>query len=50
MPTGFATRFFVVSVTMRGRDGSHGVRDSGELEIYDIYDAVDHEGKNTLAM
>jgi dipeptidyl aminopeptidase/acylaminoacyl peptidase len=30
--------FFAVSVAMRGRDGSDGVRDSGGLEIYDIYD------------
>ncbi len=27
---------------MRGRDGSDGMRDSGGLEIYDIYDAVEH--------
>ena len=33
--------FFAVSVAMRGRDGSDGVRDSGGLEIYDIYDAVE---------
>lgn len=33
--------FFVVSVAMRGRDGSDGKRDSGGLEIYDIYDAVE---------
>jgi dienelactone hydrolase len=33
--------FFAVSVAMRQRDGSDGVRDSGGLEIYDIYDAVE---------
>lgn len=33
--------FFVISVAMRGRDGSGGVRDSGGVEIYDIYDAVE---------
>jgi pimeloyl-ACP methyl ester carboxylesterase len=33
--------FFVISVAMRGRDGSDGIRDSGGLEIYDIYDAVE---------
>lgn len=33
--------FFVVSVSMRGRDGSDGVRDSGGVEVYDIYDAVE---------
>ena len=33
--------FFVVVPSMRGRDGSDGVRDSGGLEIYDIYDAVE---------
>ena len=33
--------FFVVSVAMRGRDGSAGVRDSGGVEIYDIYEAVE---------
>lgn len=33
--------FFVISVAMRGRDGSDGVRDSGGLETYDIYDAVE---------
>ncbi|MBL7186489.1 MAG: prolyl oligopeptidase family serine peptidase [Phycisphaerae bacterium] len=34
--------FFAISVAMRGRDGSDGVRDSGGLEIYDIYDAVEY--------
>ncbi len=34
--------FFVISVAMRGRDGSQGVRDSGGVEIHDIYDAVEH--------
>src|SRR5688500_17494975 len=34
--------FFVVSVAMRGRDGSNGTRDSGGMEIHDIYDAVEH--------
>lgn len=33
--------FFAVSVAMRQRDGSDGIRDSGGLEIYDIYDAVE---------
>lgn len=33
--------FFAISVTMRGREGSQGVRDSGGMEIYDIYDAVE---------
>lgn len=33
--------FFAISVAMRGRDGSAGVRDSGGLEIHDIYDAVE---------
>jgi hypothetical protein len=33
--------FFAVSVAMRGRDGSAGIRDSGGLEIHDIYDAVE---------
>ena len=33
--------FFVISVAMRGRVGSDGVRDSGGLEIYDIFDAVE---------
>lgn len=33
--------FFVISVAMRGRDGSQGQRDSGGVEIYDIYDAVE---------
>ncbi|MEQ8847420.1 prolyl oligopeptidase family serine peptidase [Botrimarina sp.] len=34
--------FVAVLVAMRGRDGSDGQRDSGGLEIYDIYDAVEH--------
>lgn len=33
--------FFAVSVALRNRDGSDGIRDSGGLEIYDIYDAVE---------
>ncbi len=33
--------FFVVSVAMREREGSDGKRDSGGVEIYDIYDAVE---------
>lgn len=33
--------FFVVVPSMRGHDGSDGVRDSGGVEIYDIYDAVE---------
>jgi alpha/beta superfamily hydrolase len=32
--------FFAISVAMRARDGSDGVRDSGGLEVHDIYDAV----------
>lgn len=31
-----------IVVAMRGRDGSDGIRDSGGLEIYDIYDAIEH--------
>ncbi|MCC7087126.1 MAG: prolyl oligopeptidase family serine peptidase [Pirellulales bacterium] len=34
--------FFSISVAMRGRDGSSGKRDSGGVEIYDIYDAVEY--------
>jgi pimeloyl-ACP methyl ester carboxylesterase len=33
--------FFAITVAMRGRESSDGVRDSGGLEIYDIYDAVE---------
>jgi pimeloyl-ACP methyl ester carboxylesterase len=33
--------FFAISVAMRGRNGSDGVRDSGGLEVYDIYDAIE---------
>lgn len=33
--------FFAISVAMRGREGSDGIRDSGGLELYDIYDAVE---------
>lgn len=33
--------FFAISVAMRARDGSDGIRDSGGLEIHDIYDAVE---------
>lgn len=33
--------FFAVSPTMRGREGSQGTRDSGGVEIHDIYDAVE---------
>jgi hypothetical protein len=33
--------FFAISVAMRGRDGSEGVRDSGGLEVHDIWDAVE---------
>ncbi|MCE5186252.1 MAG: prolyl oligopeptidase family serine peptidase [Planctomycetaceae bacterium] len=33
--------FFTIMVAMRGRDGSDGIRDSGGVEIYDIYDAVE---------
>lgn len=36
------SEFFALTVAMRGRDGSGGARDSGGLEIYDIYDAVEH--------
>lgn len=38
--------FFAISVAMRGRDGSDGVRDSGGLEIYDIYDAIEYVKSN----
>jgi pimeloyl-ACP methyl ester carboxylesterase len=34
--------FFAISVSLRGRDGSDGVRDSGGVELYDIYDAVEY--------
>jgi len=37
--------FFVVSVAMRGRQGGEGTRDNGGVEIYDIYDAVEHVKK-----
>ena len=33
--------FFVLTVAMRGREGSGGTRDSGGVEICDIYDAVE---------
>lgn len=33
--------FMAILVAMRQRDGSDGVRDSGGLEIYDIFDAVE---------
>jgi hypothetical protein len=33
--------FFSITVAMRGRDGSGGVRDSGGLEVHDIWDAVE---------
>jgi hypothetical protein len=33
--------FLAISVALRGRDGSDGVRDSGGVEIHDIYDAVE---------
>lgn len=38
--------FFVISVAMRGRDGSEGTRDSGGVEIYDIYDAIQAVGND----
>jgi dienelactone hydrolase len=41
--------FFVISPTMRGRDGSDGIRDSGGVEIYDIYDAVEFVKNNFAA-
>lgn len=34
--------YVAIVVAMRGRDGSDGRRDSGGLEIYDIYDAVEY--------
>ena len=34
--------FVSIVVAMRGRDGSEGKRDSGGLEIYDIFDGVEH--------
>ncbi len=33
--------FFVLTVPMRSSEGSDGVTDSGGVEIYDIYDAVE---------
>lgn len=33
--------FFVITPSMRGRDGSDGRRDSGGREVHDIYDAVE---------
>ncbi|MDD4102696.1 MAG: prolyl oligopeptidase family serine peptidase, partial [Kiritimatiellae bacterium] len=42
--------FFAVSVAMRGREGSQGTRDSGGLEIYDIYDAVEAVKKSYPAL
>lgn len=33
--------FFTILAAMRGRDGSEGIRDSGGVEIFDIYDAVE---------
>lgn len=33
--------FFAISVAMRERDGCDGERDSGGVEIFDIYDAVE---------
>lgn len=36
-----AKGFFAILVAMRGRDGSDGIRDSGGVEIFDIYDAVE---------
>lgn len=42
--------FFTVTVAMRGREGSEGVRDSGGLEIYDIYDAVEAVKKSYPAL
>jgi dienelactone hydrolase len=33
--------FFVITVAMRGRENSDGQGDSGGVEIYDIYDAVE---------
>jgi len=33
--------FFAISVAMRDRDGSEGQRDSGGVEVHDIYDAVE---------
>ncbi|MCS7073451.1 MAG: S9 family peptidase [Bacteroidia bacterium] len=37
-----------ISVSMRGRDGSQGKRDSGGLEIYDIYDAIEATKKKLI--
>lgn len=39
--------FFAILVAMRGRDGSDGIRDSGGVEIFDIYDAVEALKKST---
>ncbi|MFZ2656508.1 MAG: prolyl oligopeptidase family serine peptidase [Victivallales bacterium] len=33
--------FFVITVAMRGRENSDGRGDSGGVEIYDIYDAIE---------
>jgi len=38
--------FFAISVAMRQRELSDGVRDSGGVEIYDIYDAVEYVKEN----
>jgi hypothetical protein len=45
-----AKGFFTVMVAMRGREGSDGTRDSGGLEIYDIYDAVEYVKANYSGM
>lgn len=37
-----AKGFFCISVAMRQREGSDGVRNSGGTEIYDIWDAIEH--------
>ncbi len=33
--------FFAISVALRGRESSQGTRDSGGVEVYDIYDAAE---------
>jgi pimeloyl-ACP methyl ester carboxylesterase len=34
--------FFAIAVSMRGRGNCDGKRDDGGVEIYDIYDAIEH--------
>jgi hypothetical protein len=41
--------FFAISVALRERDGADGRRDSGGVEIHDIYDAVEAIKQNFAA-